>query len=184
MIVSVNDAWRSFAAANQGDPARTGVGVSYLEACAGAGHDPVAAHVAAAIRQALAGDLPGPLTVEVPCHSPDTARWFEMLISARRDDGGRPLGATVTLSLSRSQRVTSAGSGQPTAGTAASADITSRLFAARPGPSSRALGLLGDHPAAGSVREAVSQLELAISDARDGAFGRHLPAADAGRQPG
>ena len=63
--------------------------------------------VAAAIRSALTGDLPAPIAIEVPCHSPSTARWFDMLIAARRGDNGRPLGATVTLSLARSEdRVT------------------------------------------------------------------------------
>ncbi len=103
VIAWVNQAWQAFAAANGGDPARTGSGVSYLQACAAAGDDPVAAEVADAIRSALAGDLPGPLTVEVPCHSPATERWFDVLISSRFDDQGRCLGATVTLSLARSQ---------------------------------------------------------------------------------
>ena len=102
VVAWVNQAWQAFAAANGGDPARTGVGVSYLQACAAAGDDPVAAEVAGAIRAALAGDLPGPLTVEVPCHSPSTERWFDVLISSRFDDQGRCLGATVTLSLARS----------------------------------------------------------------------------------
>ena len=103
VIAWVNQAWQAFAAANGGDPARIGVGVSYLQACAAAGDDPVAAEVAGAIRAALAGDLPGPLTVEVPCHSPATERWFDVLILSRFDDEGRCLGATVTLSLARSQ---------------------------------------------------------------------------------
>ena len=103
VIAWVNPAWQAFAAANGGDPARTGSGVSYLQACAAAGDDPVAAEVADAIRSALAGDLPGPLTVEVPCHSPATERWFDVLISSRFDDQGRRLGATVTFSLARSQ---------------------------------------------------------------------------------
>jgi PAS domain S-box-containing protein len=102
VIVWVNQAWRAFAAANGGDPARTGVGVSYLQACA-AGDDPVAAEVAVAIGTALAGDLPDPLTIEVPCHSPAAERWFDMLISSRFADDGRRLGATVTLSLVRSR---------------------------------------------------------------------------------
>jgi anti-anti-sigma factor len=102
-IAWVNQAWQAFAAANGGDPARTGIGVSYLQACAAAGDDPVAAEVAGAIRTALAGDLPGPLMVEVPCHSPATERWFDVLISSRFDDQGRCLGATVTLSPARSQ---------------------------------------------------------------------------------
>ena len=103
VIAWVNPAWRAFAAANGGDPARTGVGESYLQACAAAGDDPVAAEVAAAIRAALAGDLPGPLTIEVPCHAPATERWFDVLISSRFADDGRSLGATVTLSLARSR---------------------------------------------------------------------------------
>ncbi len=103
VIAWVNQAWQAFAAANGGDPARTGTGVSYLQACAAAGDDPAAAEVAGAIRTALAGDLPGPLMIEVPCHSPATERWFDVLISSRLDDQGRSLGATVTLSLAKSQ---------------------------------------------------------------------------------
>jgi anti-anti-sigma factor len=116
VIVAVNRAWRAFAAANHGDPAGTGAGVSYLAACAAAGDDPVARDVAAAIRQALAGDLPAPMVVQVPCHSPHATRWFEMLISARRDDRGRPLGATVALSLSRSQPAAGAAGAPPGTG--------------------------------------------------------------------
>jgi PAS domain-containing protein len=109
VIVWVNHAWRTFAAANGGDPDRTGTGVSYLNVCAAAPDDPGSAQVDAAIRRALAGDLPGSLTVEVPCHSPDTARWFDVLISPRQDDDGQSVGATVTLSLARSQNLGSAG---------------------------------------------------------------------------
>ncbi|HEY6498424.1 MAG TPA: PAS domain-containing protein [Streptosporangiaceae bacterium] len=103
IIVWVNQAWQAFATANGGKPASTGPGVSYLDVCAAARDDPVATRVRRAVRQALAGDLPGSLTVEVPCHSPDTARWYDMLISPRRDDDGQVVGATVTLSLVRSQ---------------------------------------------------------------------------------
>ena len=92
VIVWVNQAWQAFAAANGGDPARTGIGVPYLQACAAARDDPVAAEVADAIRAALAGDLPGPLRVEVPCHSPATERWFDVLISSRFDDQGQCVG--------------------------------------------------------------------------------------------
>ena len=35
----------------------------------------------------------------MPCHSPATDRWYDVLISSRLDDDGRVLGATVTLSL-------------------------------------------------------------------------------------
>jgi hypothetical protein len=54
--------------------------VSYLEVCAASGGEPVAERVAAAIRTALPGDLPALMTVEVPCHSPDTSRWLDTLI--------------------------------------------------------------------------------------------------------
>ena len=103
VIVSVNRAWQAFATENGCGLSRVGPGVSYLEACAAAGEDPVALEAAAAIRQALEGDLPGPLAIMVPCHSADTARWFDMLVSTRLDDDGRHLGATVTLALARSQ---------------------------------------------------------------------------------
>jgi PAS domain-containing protein len=117
VITWVNQAWRDFAAANGGDQAGTGRGVSYLRACADAGDDPAAQDVAAAIRAALAGDLPSPLTIEVPCHSPATERWFDVLISSRLDDRGRCAGVTVTLSLARSgPRATSAGAAAMTPG--------------------------------------------------------------------
>ena len=103
VIVWVNEAWQVFAVANDGDLSRAGTGVSYLDVCDAAGDDPAAGEVAAAIRSALTGDLPAPIAIEVPCHSPSTARWFDMLIAARRGDNGRPLGATVTLSLARSE---------------------------------------------------------------------------------
>ncbi|MBV9792556.1 MAG: PAS domain-containing protein [Actinobacteria bacterium] len=106
VIVWVNRAWQQFTAANGGNPACTGPGVSYLDVCAAAGDDPVSRQVAATIRGALAGDLPGVLSIEVPCHSPETARWFDVLISPRRDEDGEPVGATVTLSLNRSQTPT------------------------------------------------------------------------------
>jgi anti-anti-sigma factor len=103
VIVWVNEAWQLFAVANGGDLSRAGTGVSYLEICDAAGDDPMTSEVAAAIRRALAGELPDPIAIEVPCHSPSTARWFDMLISARYGDNGRPLGATVSLSLGRSE---------------------------------------------------------------------------------
>ncbi len=105
VIVAVNAAWDAFCNANGGDPTRMGVGSSYLEACAAAVGDPVADQVAGAIRTAVQGDLPAPMRVEVPCHSPDTSRWFDTLISSRLDDEGRCLGATVTLSLAGSVAV-------------------------------------------------------------------------------
>jgi signal transduction histidine kinase len=97
-IVTVNEAWLRFAVENDGDPARTGVGSSFLGACAAAGADPVASLAAAAVSAALAGQLPAPLTMVIPCHGPAVQRWFDLMISPRLDEGGALLGATVLLS--------------------------------------------------------------------------------------
>lgn len=102
VIVSVNDAWRAFSAANGGNSSRTGVGVSYLSVCDAAVGDPYADQVAAAIRQAAAGDLPGPLSVLVPCHAPTRQRWYDILVSPRWNKRFRPVGVAVTVSLRHS----------------------------------------------------------------------------------
>ncbi|MDD7940165.1 PAS domain-containing protein [Actinomycetospora lutea] len=105
-IVWVDAAWDAFCTVNGGDTARSGVGRSYLALCdAAAPTDGHSAAVAAAIRAALDGDLPAPTRVEVPCHAPTQTRFFDVLISSRRDDRGRVLGATVTLSQVVSARV-------------------------------------------------------------------------------
>ncbi|MFZ0158431.1 MAG: GAF domain-containing protein [Kineosporiaceae bacterium] len=96
VIVWVNEAWQDFCRDNGGDPARTGIGMSYLACCEAAG-DPLADEVADAVRAAIAGDLPAPMAVEIPCHGPRALRWFDLLISSRLDDDGECLGATVTL---------------------------------------------------------------------------------------
>jgi len=100
VIVSVNQPWVDFARENGGDPDRTGVGVSYLEVCTKAGGDPVADEVAEAIQAALRGELPAPMSVRIPCHSPTRHRWYDELISSRYTDDGTCVGATVTLSPS------------------------------------------------------------------------------------
>ena len=97
VIVSVNDSWEAFCRDNGGDPARTGVGVSYLDVCLAA-PGPEADAVGRALRHALEGELPAPMRVLIPCHSPEAERHFDVLISSRLDDEGRCLGATVTLS--------------------------------------------------------------------------------------
>ena len=100
IIVSVNAAWEDFGRANGGDPARTGVGESYLDVCLGTS-DPDAEAVGQALRHALLGDLPAPMKVAIPCHGPEVRRHFDVLISSRIDDRGRCVGATVTLSPTR-----------------------------------------------------------------------------------
>ncbi len=166
VIVSVNEAWRLFAAANGGDPARTGPGMSYLGVCAAAAGDPVAEEVAAAIHRALAGDLPGPLGVEVPCHSPHTARWFDVLISTRRTSGGEPVGATVTLSLARSEPLALATAGQGRAMGPGRPGTAVRSGRGRSGPGTGQVAPAGPAPAlTGTAASAVTwQLAEAIED--------------------
>jgi anti-anti-sigma factor len=171
VIVSVNDAWHAFAVGNGGDPAMMGPGVSYLDACVAAGDDPVAAQVASVILSALAGDLPGSLTVEVPCHSPYAERWFDVLVSTRRDDDGHSIGATVTLSLTRSQtRVMLPTSQAPGAATARDPDLidamTDRLCEVGRilvESVDLARGPLADH-----LRWAIEELDAIVQAARTG----------------
>jgi signal transduction histidine kinase len=47
-----------------------------------------------------------------------------------------------------------------------------------------ALGLIGDHPGAGKVREAISELDLAIRDIRNVVFDHRQPDPLPGGQPG
>ncbi len=97
VIVAVNQAWRDFSSANGGDSARTGVGVSYLDVCDNA-HDVTATEVARCIRSAISGELPAPRVLRFPSDAPGRSTIFDLLVSSRFDDGGRPIGASVTLS--------------------------------------------------------------------------------------
>ena len=97
VLTSVNRAWREFGVANGGDPLRTGVGTSYLEACRSATGDPWADLAGSAVHLAIDGDLPAPFRITIPCDSPDTSRWFELSVSSRYGDDGQCCGATVTL---------------------------------------------------------------------------------------
>jgi GAF domain-containing protein len=98
VIVHTNAAWDDFCLQNDGTLASVGVGVSYLQTCDGSGDDPAAVAVGDAIRMALRGDLPAPLSILVPCDAPEEPRVFNTLISSRFDDVGARIGATVTLS--------------------------------------------------------------------------------------
>jgi anti-anti-sigma factor len=180
VIVWVNDEWRAFAVANGGDLSRAGTGVSYVEICAAAGEDPIAMAVAAAIRGAVSGRRPDPVKVEVPCHSPRTGRWFDMMISARHGDNGRLLGATITFSLARSEHRDAAaqevarlpraapGAQQVLHGQALLERITSRLY--HVGLLLEAVGEQSPHGVRESVAQALRQLDATIREIRDSAF--------------
>ena len=47
-----------------------------------------------------------------------------------------------------------------------------------------ALGLIGDHPGAGKVQDAIGELDLAIRDVRNVVFDHHQPDPLSGGQPG
>ena len=88
VIVAVNEAWSLFSEENGGDVSRTGVGMSYLEACDSA-EDMASGDVAAGIRAAIAGDLLAPVTVRIPCAAPGQSRFFDVLVSSRLTRPGR-----------------------------------------------------------------------------------------------
>ena len=102
ILTSVNDAWLEFCVDNGGDPTRAGIGTSYVAVCAAADGDPWADLVASLLRLAVAGYLPAPARLTVPCHSPESSRWFDMTVASRNDDAGRCCGAKITLTPSTS----------------------------------------------------------------------------------
>ena len=61
--------------------------------------------------------------------------------------------------------------------------VVRRLFAAGLALET-ALGLIGGHPGAGKVREAIGELELAIRDVRNVVFDHQQPDPLSGGQPG
>jgi PAS domain S-box-containing protein len=81
-ILAVNQAWRSFGAANGLQAPPEVHGTSYLGICDrahGLGAESAAA-VAAGIRAVLAGRQ-SHLSLEYPCHSPDQPRWFRLMVT-------------------------------------------------------------------------------------------------------
>jgi len=103
VIVAVNAATgESFCQENSAGSPRCGVGVSFLATCAAAAGEGACPDVALAVRAALAADastghMPTAARITIPCHSADSRRWFDVLVSSRLDDAGRCLGATVAL---------------------------------------------------------------------------------------
>ncbi len=61
--------------------------------------------------------------------------------------------------------------------------VVHRLFAAGLALET-ALGLIGDHPGAGKIQEAIGELELAIRDVRNVVFDHQQPDPLPGGQPG
>ncbi len=87
IILSVNEAWRQFATANELLEPEYGVGLNYLQICdaaRGADSDE-APQVCAGIRSVLEGGARS-YSVEYPCHSPEEQRWFLMTVTPVVDD--------------------------------------------------------------------------------------------------
>ena len=100
-IVAVNQAWRQFAADNDGLLERTGVGTNYLEICEKARGDysDEARAVLTGLKSVLEGRIPH-FRLEYPCHSPTEARWFLIHASPLRG----PAGGIVTAHLVITER--------------------------------------------------------------------------------
>lgn len=143
VIVAVNRAWDEFCRANGGEPARCGVGLSYLEVCDQAG-DAATIDLAAAIRRALRGEAIVAARVRVPCHSPGTRRWYDVLVSTRCDERGDSVGATVVLC--------------PAEAHSDEADETGSV-----GPLLRVAGLVGDELTLDGLAERVVGAALALT---------------------
>ncbi|MBP6854492.1 MAG: PAS domain S-box protein, partial [Rhodoferax sp.] len=97
VIVAVNQAWREFAAGNDGVAGQVSEGVNYLEACARtsllpAPGDSQGPDFGALLADVLAGRIEQ-FQFEYSCHSPDQARWF--LARASRIEGSDPLRVVV-----------------------------------------------------------------------------------------
>ncbi|WP_212756617.1 sensor domain-containing protein [Usitatibacter rugosus] len=93
VIVSVNDAWHRFAAANAVQGAGHGIGANYLEICDRAAGPGSAGAVEAAvgIRSVLTSEAPR-FSMEYACDSPELHRWFLMTVTPL---GHPPSGAVV-----------------------------------------------------------------------------------------
>lgn len=98
LIVTVNAAWRRFAEENGGSNSTCGIGCNYLDACRAAkGAEAIdAARVIAGIESVLSGKRDR-FTIEYPCASPTTPRWFLLMASPipSADGAARPRGAIV-----------------------------------------------------------------------------------------
>ncbi|HSG93495.1 MAG TPA: diguanylate cyclase, partial [Methylotenera sp.] len=81
-LITVNDAWREFAKANDNTDVVFGIGKNYLKMCEATSGDDAqgALIVAAGIRSVLLGQKSS-FTMEYPCHSPSKQRWFRLMVS-------------------------------------------------------------------------------------------------------
>jgi len=80
VITYASRSWEEFAAQNQGQQERIGVGVNYLDVCRTAQtDDPAVREAVEGIEAVMAGERPT-FSIEYPCHSPVEQRWFLMQV--------------------------------------------------------------------------------------------------------
>jgi PAS domain S-box-containing protein len=80
-IISVNQAWRAFAAASGYAANDHGIGMNYLRVCEqSAPFSADAAKTAKALRDIIAGHL-SEYRMEYPCMGPDGPRWFQLRVT-------------------------------------------------------------------------------------------------------
>jgi diguanylate cyclase (GGDEF)-like protein/PAS domain S-box-containing protein len=86
-IISVNEAWRRFAAVNALQHPNFGIGLNYFEVCAHARglEASEAHHVAEAIRSVLSGALEQ-FSTEYTCDAPNTQCWFLLTVTPLTHD--------------------------------------------------------------------------------------------------
>jgi diguanylate cyclase (GGDEF)-like protein/PAS domain S-box-containing protein len=95
VIITVNNAWREFAAANSAHLLRTGEGAEYLAICEDANGEGAeqARELAVGIRAVLDGRRDS-FELEYPCHSLQEQRWF--LAKVTRFHGAGPVRVVIT----------------------------------------------------------------------------------------
>lgn len=100
-ITLVNSAWETFARAN-GDPdlSHTGIGINYFQSSSanGAPDSGVAEQAIAGVRSVLTGES-NAFSIQYPCHSPETERWFLMHAAPIRDESGGAVVSHIDITL-------------------------------------------------------------------------------------
>lgn len=89
VILRVNAAWKDFAHANGLPPGGAGVGMNYLELCDATpdADELLARQFGAGIRRVIRGEDDARFSMEYPCHSQHTQRWFMGYVTAIAGDG-------------------------------------------------------------------------------------------------
>jgi diguanylate cyclase (GGDEF)-like protein len=92
LIIETNAAWKTFALENGGVALS---GISYVDACRPAAHDPDVLTVAEALHAILRGERTH-FEHEYPCHSASEERWFLMRATALPEGGALVLHTNIT----------------------------------------------------------------------------------------